>query len=587
MLANREIDELDKQLLLTIQSVCNIAGIKIPWDKVGQSMGNNISEGAVVQHLAKLRQRMSGQGLDVPPPLKRGSTKIMATLQSQQKTRRSSRLRGMAENGEDFDIDEAYDSEEISIQKRSKQPKPKPDAKRWEENIPSEDSDDYGNLSYQAGDKRKLDRRLSASNQKGSAKTLKYIKSMPKSRVVSKSAGRNVGYKKSKLDHEIHDTTDSCDDRGSEPLNANDSERYLARNAHFLVLKSGEESGDELPKAGRPGLMIAIREKELRERKEKREMNNLGGVDPGDKAKGPCIRVVKDDEPSSSNGSDASKDEVETPSNPTESGFPSLALNINPGYSASINHEAASPAHIAPNSATLQHTFPMNMANNRSFDGNEASLTSTGIHGRGSSSLVPADGYSSVNSQVLERALHHVKQERGRSKDHDYVVGDGNVVSGDLMANQPGTMAHGEIGYNSHGGQQTPSNPAHNGVSKQQNVFQRPSSSSVHYNMMTPEFPTPVGRSSEPSNSNTWASSSEYIYKPAVRTASQISRAEQIAQYQYFKHREAQEDRFLPSMETFAEYVLPPPGEFDDCLKSPFDPFMGEIYGLTDEVFGS
>lgn len=582
MLANREIDELDKQLLLTIQSVCNMAGIKIPWDKVGQSMGNNISEGAVVQHLAKLRQRMSGQGLDVPPPLKRGSTKIMATLQSQQKTRKSSRLGGTAENGEDFDIDEAYDSEEISIQTRSKQPKPKPDAKHWEENVPSEDSDDYRDLSYQGGDKRKRDRRLSASNQKGSAKTVKYTKSG----VISKSAGRNVGYKKSKLDHKIHDTTNSCDDGGSEPLSADDSERYLAQNAHFLVLESDEESGDELSKPGRPGLMIAIREKELRERKEKREMNNLGGVDPANKAKGPCIRVVKVNKPSSSNGSDGSSDEVKTPSNSTESGFPSLALNMNPGYSASINQEAASPVHTTPNSATLQSAFPMNMANHRSFDGNEASLDGTEIHGRGSSSLVPGDGYSSVDSQVLECPVHHVPQERGRSKDHDNVVGDGNIVSGNLMANRPGTMAYGEIGYNSHGALQTTSNPAHNGVSKQQNVFQRPSSSSVNYNM-TPEFPTPVGRSSEPSYQNTWASSPEYIYRPAVPTASQIQRAEQVAQYQDFRFREAQEGRFLPSAEIFADYVLPPRGEFDDCLQSPFDPFMGEIYGLTDELFGS
>ncbi|KAL1954836.1 hypothetical protein VTO42DRAFT_524 [Malbranchea cinnamomea] len=67
-------DELDRKLLLCIQSACNTHGIKLPWDEISNLMGNDISEGAIVQHLAKLRVRAVEAGLDVPPPLRRGGT---------------------------------------------------------------------------------------------------------------------------------------------------------------------------------------------------------------------------------------------------------------------------------------------------------------------------------------------------------------------------------------------------------------------------------------------------------------------------------------------------------------------------------
>jgi hypothetical protein len=70
--ADGVIDSLDKYLMLAIQSVCNNRGIKIPWDLVADTMGPPITEGAVVQHLAKLRQRMEDSGQPVPPPLRRG-----------------------------------------------------------------------------------------------------------------------------------------------------------------------------------------------------------------------------------------------------------------------------------------------------------------------------------------------------------------------------------------------------------------------------------------------------------------------------------------------------------------------------------
>ncbi|KAM5456382.1 hypothetical protein MaudCBS49596_001405 [Microsporum audouinii] len=66
-------DELDKKLLLAIQSACNKHGVRVPWGEVANMMQNNITDGAIVQHLAKLRTRMVEAGMEVPPPLRRAA----------------------------------------------------------------------------------------------------------------------------------------------------------------------------------------------------------------------------------------------------------------------------------------------------------------------------------------------------------------------------------------------------------------------------------------------------------------------------------------------------------------------------------
>ncbi|KAI4285162.1 MAG: hypothetical protein L6R35_004720 [Caloplaca aegaea] len=73
-------DDMDKKLLLTIQWACNKKGVKIPWEMVGQEMGDTITESAVVQHMAKLRQRMVNENLPVPPPLTRGGRNERSTV---------------------------------------------------------------------------------------------------------------------------------------------------------------------------------------------------------------------------------------------------------------------------------------------------------------------------------------------------------------------------------------------------------------------------------------------------------------------------------------------------------------------------
>ncbi|PKX99872.1 hypothetical protein P168DRAFT_322786 [Aspergillus campestris IBT 28561] len=75
-------DNLNEILLLTVQSVCNKNGIKIPWVEVAETMGHNATDGAIVQHLAKLRQRRVDAGKAVPPPLRRGGVGGKAAVSS-------------------------------------------------------------------------------------------------------------------------------------------------------------------------------------------------------------------------------------------------------------------------------------------------------------------------------------------------------------------------------------------------------------------------------------------------------------------------------------------------------------------------
>lgn len=68
-------------------------------------MGHDISDGAIVQHLAKLRVRMINAGLDVPPPLRRGGTAPPSKISRSIGTPKGTRSKGaLAEDdtGDDF-----------------------------------------------------------------------------------------------------------------------------------------------------------------------------------------------------------------------------------------------------------------------------------------------------------------------------------------------------------------------------------------------------------------------------------------------------------------------------------------------------
>ncbi|KAJ5466218.1 hypothetical protein N7530_010005 [Penicillium desertorum] len=65
--------DTDIRLLLAVQYVCNRTGVKIPWKDVAEVMGEKFTEGAIVQHLSKLRTKREEQDKPNPPPLKRAN----------------------------------------------------------------------------------------------------------------------------------------------------------------------------------------------------------------------------------------------------------------------------------------------------------------------------------------------------------------------------------------------------------------------------------------------------------------------------------------------------------------------------------
>ncbi|CAG8893392.1 unnamed protein product [Penicillium egyptiacum] len=65
--------DTDIRLLLAIQYICNKLSVKIPWKDVAEVMGEKFTEGAIVQHLSKLRTKREEQDKPNPPPLKRAA----------------------------------------------------------------------------------------------------------------------------------------------------------------------------------------------------------------------------------------------------------------------------------------------------------------------------------------------------------------------------------------------------------------------------------------------------------------------------------------------------------------------------------
>ena len=47
-------DDLDKLLLLHVQYAFSENGVRIPWEQVADNMGENITKGAIEQHMSKV-----------------------------------------------------------------------------------------------------------------------------------------------------------------------------------------------------------------------------------------------------------------------------------------------------------------------------------------------------------------------------------------------------------------------------------------------------------------------------------------------------------------------------------------------------
>ena len=112
------IADIDIQLLLAIQWACNKTGTKIPWKECAEIMGSKFTEGAIVQHLSKLRVKREELDKPCPPPLKRAAGSSSKNDMSQKKSLlpsatedtppRSKRKREAANRRQDDSEDDIY-----------------------------------------------------------------------------------------------------------------------------------------------------------------------------------------------------------------------------------------------------------------------------------------------------------------------------------------------------------------------------------------------------------------------------------------------------------------------------------------------
>ena len=54
LLTDNSSDDMDKKLLLSIQSECNAQGVNIPWNSIATIVGPTITGSAVIQHLVRI-----------------------------------------------------------------------------------------------------------------------------------------------------------------------------------------------------------------------------------------------------------------------------------------------------------------------------------------------------------------------------------------------------------------------------------------------------------------------------------------------------------------------------------------------------
>ncbi|KAJ5735977.1 uncharacterized protein N7483_001102 [Penicillium malachiteum] len=154
-------NDLDIQLLLTVQQSCNATGVKIPWSLCAETMGTKFTEGAIIQHLSKLRTRREAENKPVPPPLRRSiPAAANATGKTSRKKSTSKRDNEQAPSSDgDLTDDEPIDwtsEEENQNPKRRRKSKKNSDPAWKRSHLPRKESHRL----------KGRDRRVSATSQK-------------------------------------------------------------------------------------------------------------------------------------------------------------------------------------------------------------------------------------------------------------------------------------------------------------------------------------------------------------------------------------------------------------------------------------
>jgi hypothetical protein len=240
---------MDKKLLLALQSICNDKNLKLPWDEVGESMDEKVSGGAIIQHLAKIRQRQAAQGIKVPPPLRRGGGNVTSTSGVRKITKGTSaglkkmksRANSKSENeaseteDEDTDVNGASDFEGEIDSWRPKNVKHATKAKergaglKEADNEGKEQEDD--DVASKAGNKRKRGKKLGGPLKRKSRPTTSKTQK-PKGDMGKRHARSSVTSSNTCEDSPNGNETrmGSDEDEQQDPV----GRRYLAVGASFF-----------------------------------------------------------------------------------------------------------------------------------------------------------------------------------------------------------------------------------------------------------------------------------------------------------------------------------------------------------------
>jgi len=157
---------MDVQLLLNLQKVCNMKGIKLPWDEAAALVGPTITGNAATQHLAKLCKKRVLKNLPVPDPLTRGGgfgiepRGATGKAKDTQKTPTSNE----EDDEEDFDVDRASDSEASFGKERKK--RTKRETKSTTNKVNSDVSDDEKSANGDVLSIEKLNKNNKAKGKK-------------------------------------------------------------------------------------------------------------------------------------------------------------------------------------------------------------------------------------------------------------------------------------------------------------------------------------------------------------------------------------------------------------------------------------
>jgi len=290
-LANTSKATTDQRLLLAIQFACNQAGLRLPFTAAGVLVGPSVTEGAIVQHLAKLRARLLEAGESVPPLLKRGGGYGPAAGPSN--SSKSAKAKGKAKvagkslkaaTESDSDDDEGYEDDNAKDAKGKGKEKARPKGKKPQSKprstkavaIKKESEDEDGSaLSAKARGKRP--RNVSGDDSEyGQGKKLAKVDSGGFLTIRRGKPGSDDGGEDE--DEEMQEDWEEFESEGEDDDDLDTAQKTVAAGAPFLEQDSEHES-EYSATWFQPQSQVA-RLKIGHGREAKKLLQNLGYVDP-------------------------------------------------------------------------------------------------------------------------------------------------------------------------------------------------------------------------------------------------------------------------------------------------------------------